>query len=338
MSSSSAGRDLDLVIEQLKECRNSKSLQGNTCSINEHVVKYLCMTCREIFMSEPMLLQVRAPLNVCGDIHGQFPDLIQLFEKCGDPSNTNYLFLGDYVDRGKQSLETICLLFAYKIKYRSTFHLLRGNHESAGINRVYGFYDECKTRYTVKTWRTFCDCFNCLPVAAVINDRILCMHGGLSPELKQLEQIRNILRPTDIPDAGLLCDLCWSDPGENVFQGAFGESPRGVSYTFGSSALNKFLLANNLDLICRAHQVVEDGYEFFGNRKLVTIFSAPNYCGEFDNLGGVMTVAADLVCSFKVIGGAVERAQLQQQRGGTTGPSAGSLAQGRVLTGMRLYS
>lgn len=195
-SSTPAGRDLDALIEQIKECRNSKSLQGNTCNLHENVVKYLCMTCREIFMNEPMLLQVKAPLNVCGDIHGQFSDLIQLFDKCGDPSSTSYLFLGDYVDRGKQSLETICLLFAYKIKYRSTFHLLRGNHESASINRVYGFYDECKTRYSVKIWRTFCDCFNCLPVAAAVDDRILCMHGGLSPELKKLEQIRNIMRPT----------------------------------------------------------------------------------------------------------------------------------------------
>jgi len=138
----------------------------------------------------------------------------------------------------------------------------------------------------------------------------------------------------DIPDAGLLCDLCWSDPGENVFQGEFGESGRGVSYTFGCAAITKFLTNNNLDLICRAHQVVEDGYEFFGNRKLVTIFSAPNYCGEFDNLGGIMTVSADLVCSFKVIGGVSgERSVL-----GDTGsaPSA-SLGQGRMITGMRLY-
>lgn len=111
----------------------------------------------------------------------------------------------------------------------------------------------------------------------------------------------------DIPDAGLLCDLCWSDPGDSVYQGEFGESARGVSYTFGNNAINRFLTNNNLDLICRAHQVVEDGYEFFGNRKLVTVFSAPNYCGEFDNLGGIMTVSAQLVCGFKVIGGAVTK-------------------------------
>lgn len=189
--------DFDSVIERLKECSNARgSLEGNTCNLHENIVKYLCMSCREIFLEESMLIQVNAPVNICGDIHGQFTDLIQLFETCGDPSDTSYLFLGDYVDRGKQSLETICLLFAYKIKYRSSFYLLRGNHESAGINRIYGFYDECKQRYTVKTWRMFCDCFNCLPVAAVIDDRIICMHGGLSPELKKLEQIRNILRPT----------------------------------------------------------------------------------------------------------------------------------------------
>lgn len=125
--------------------------------------------------------------SIIGDVHGQYYDLLRLFEYGGFPPDANYLFLGDYVDRGKQSLETVCLLLAYKIKYPENFFLLRGNHECASINRIYGFYDECKRRYNIKLWKTFTDCFNCLPIAAIIDEKILCMHGGLSPELSSLE-------------------------------------------------------------------------------------------------------------------------------------------------------
>ena len=121
---------------------------------------------------------------------------------------------------------------------------------------------------------------------------------GLSPDLQSMEQIRRIMRPTDVPDTGLLCDLLWSDPDKDV-QG-WGENDRGVSFTFGVDVVNKFLNRHELDLICRAHQVVEDGYEFFAKRQLVTLFSAPNYCGEFDNAGGMMSVDETLMCSFQV--------------------------------------
>ena len=131
----------------------------------------------------------------------------------------NYLFLGDYVDRGKQSLEVVSLLFAYKIKYPENFFLLRGNHECAGINRIYGFYDECRRRFSVKMWKQFCNTFNCLPCCAVIDDKIICMHGGLSPELSQMEQIANIARPCDVPDTGLLCDILWADPDPSITVG-----------------------------------------------------------------------------------------------------------------------
>ncbi|RWW65638.1 hypothetical protein BHE74_00027048, partial [Ensete ventricosum] len=224
---------------------------------------------------------------------------LRLFEYGGLPPQANYLFLGDYVDRGKQSLETICLLLAYKIKYPENFFLLRGNHECASINRIYGFYDECKRRFNVRLWKVFTDCFNCLPVAALIDEKILCMHGGLSPDLHNLGQIRNLARPTDVPDSGLLCDLLWSDPSKEI-QG-WGMNDRGVSYTFGPDRVSDFLQKQDLDLICRAHQVVEDGYEFFADRQLVTIFSAPNYCGEFDNAGAMMSVDETLMCSFQIL-------------------------------------
>ena len=210
--------------------------------------------------------------------------------------------MGDYVDRGKQSIECICLLLSYKIKYDENFFLLRGNHEFGSINRIYGFFDECKRRYNVKLWKSFVDLFNCLPIAASIDDKILLVHGGLSPELKKVEQLQKIVRPTDIPEDGLLCDILWSDPDINV-KGDWGPNDRGVSVTFSQKVLEKFLESNNLDLLCRAHQVVEEGYEFFGDRQLVTVFSAPNYCGEFDNSGAIMDVDEDLMCSFKIISG-----------------------------------
>ena len=121
-----------------------------------------------------------------------------MFEYGGFPPEANYLLLGDYVDYGKQSLETICLLLAYKIRYPENFFLLRGNHESASINRIYGFYDECRVRYNDKLWKTFSDCFNCLPIAAIIDEKIFCVHGGLSPDLNDMEQLRRIMRPTDV--------------------------------------------------------------------------------------------------------------------------------------------
>ena len=242
-----------------------------------------------------------------------------MFEYCGFPPDANYLFLGDYVDRGKQSLETICLLLAYKIKYPENFFLLRGNHECASINRIYGFYDECKRRYSIKLWKTFTDCFNCLPVCAVVDEKIICMHGGLSPDLHQLSQISRIMRPTDVPDQGLLCDLLWSDPDKDVK--GWGENDRGVSYTFGADVVTSFLDKHDLDLVCRAHQVVEDGYEFFAKRQLVTVFSAPNYCGEFDNAGAMMSVDDTLMCSFQILKPAEKRQKGQGSAGAASPPS-----------------
>lgn len=289
--------DVDSIIDKLLEVRGSRP--GKQVHLTEMEIRGLVVKSREIFMAQPVLLELEAPIKICGDVHGQYYDLLRLFEYGGFPPESNYLFLGDYVDRGKQSLETICLLLAYKIKYPENFFLLRGNHECASINRIYGFYDECKRRYNIRLWKAFTECFNCMPVAALVDDKILCMHGGLSPELHTLEQIRRVMRPTDVPDSGLLCDLLWSDPDENI--NGWDENDRGVSFVFGSDVVEKFLEKHDLDLVCRAHQVVEDGYQFFGQRRLVTIFSAPNYCNEFDNAGAMMSVDETLMCSFQIL-------------------------------------
>ncbi|XP_072029769.1 serine/threonine-protein phosphatase PP1-gamma catalytic subunit B-like [Amphiura filiformis] len=290
--------NVDRVIEQLLSVKDNTTGKQQV-QLPENQIRMLCQLTREKFLSQPMLVELEAPCNIVGDIHGQYMDMLRHFEKGGYPPNTNYLFLGDYVDRGKQSLETICLLLAYKLKYPNNIFLLRGNHECASINRIYGFYDECKRRYNIKLWKTFTDCFNCLPLAALVEGTIFCMHGGLSPDLSTVDQLRQIERPLDIPDHGLMCDLLWADPDEDIT--GWGENDRGVSYTFGGDVVRHFLKKNDLSLIVRAHQVVEDGYQFFAKRKLVTLFSAPNYCGEFDNAAGVMIVAEDLTCSFSIL-------------------------------------
>ena len=272
---------------------------NQTIPLTEAEIKWLCSTSKEIFVSQPVLLELEAPIKICGDVHGQFYDLLRILEFGGYPPDSNYLFLGDYVDRGKQSLETICLLLAYKIKYPENFFMTRGNHECSSINRIYGFYDECKKRFSIKLWKTFTDCFNCLPVAAILDDKIICMHGGLGPDLDKIDRIKNIIRPTDVPERGLLCDLLWSDPDDS--SNGFGSNERGVSVVFNGKIVQTFLKNNDLDLICRAHQVVEEGYEFFADRKLVTVFSAPNYCGEFDNAGAMMSVDENLNCSFQIL-------------------------------------
>ncbi len=289
--------NVDEILAKLFAVKGSKTQKQ--VNLLENEIKWLAVKSKEICMDQPIYLELESPLNVCGDIHGQFYDLLKLFEVAGVPPDANYLFLGDYVDRGKFSLESICLLLCYKIKYPENFFLLRGNHECASINKIYGFYDDCKRRYSVKLWKIFTDLFNCLPISACIDDKILCMHGGLSPELFSLEQLKKIARPTDIPDQGLLCDLLWSDPDKDVK--GWGPNDRGISVTFSQSVIEKFLASQDLELICRGHQVVQDGYEFFGKKNLITLFSAPNYCAEFDNLGGVMIIDENLMCSFKSI-------------------------------------
>lgn len=211
------------------------------------------------------------------------------------------------MDRGKQSIETLCLLLAYKIKYPNDIYLLRGNHESANVCKVYGFYDECKKRLSVKSWKLFCNLFDHLPLSAVIDKKILCMHGGISKDLINISQLKAFKRPLEIPDQGLACDLLWADPSETTTGWAPNE--RGVSCTFGTKVLETFLDKNDLDLVCRAHQVVEEGYEFFGEQTLVTIFSAPNYLGEFDNNGAVMQVDKELLCSFQILNPMVSKSK-----------------------------
>lgn len=265
--------DLDDMITRLLDAGYSAKVTKAVCLKNAEITA-ICTAAREVLLSQPALVELSAPVKIVGDVHGQYTDLIRLFEMCGFPPNANFLFLGDYVDRGKQSLETILLLFCYKLKFPENFFLLRGNHECANVTRVYGFYDECKRRCNIKVWKTFVDTFNCLPIAAIVAGKIFCVHGGLSPSLTHMDDIRHIARPTDVPDYGLLNDLLWSDPAD--METDWEANERGVSYCFGKKVIMDFLQRHDFDLVCRAHMVVEDGYEFFNDRILVTVFSAPN--------------------------------------------------------------
>ncbi|CAH7686438.1 serine/threonine-protein phosphatase PP-Z [Phakopsora pachyrhizi] len=306
--------DIDEMINRLLEVGYSTKSSKSVCLKNSEITSITSLA-REVLLSQPTLIELSPPVKIVGDVHGQFVDLIRLFEMCGFPPSSNYLFLGDYVDRGKQSLETILLLLCYKIKYPENFFLLRGNHECANVTRVYGFYDECKRRCNIKIWKTFIDVFNCLPISAVVASKIFCVHGGLSPSLMAMDDIRKIQRPTDVPDYGLLNDLLWSDPSDTATD--WEDNERGVSYCFGKSIIAEFLTKHDFDLICRAHMVVEDGYEFWNERTLVTIFSAPNYCGEFDNFGAVMSVSEDLLCAFELLqplDGAALKKEMQKKK------------------------
>jgi len=282
-----------------------RRLASREVPFDDQELIWICQQTRKLFLRESACISIKAPVKVCGDIHGQYYDLQRIFQKNEMPSNENrYLFLGDYVDRGKQSLECIVLLFCLKLLNPHAVSLLRGNHECVALNATYGFYDECIRRCSPKVYKCFADAFDVLPVAAVISQRVFCCHGGLSPYLGSLSDINHaVKRPCDIGEQGLLCDLMWSDPSSSRTNGYHHNESRGVGHTFGPEQIDTFLTKNNLELIVRAHQVVEDGYEFYHNQKLVTVFSAPNYCNEFTNSGATLVIDAELKIKVNVIRG-----------------------------------
>jgi len=261
-------------------------------------VKILCDKAREILIEESNVQRVDTPVTICGDIHGQFYDLKELFKVGGDCPNTNYLFMGDFVDRGFYSVETFLLLLALKVRYPDRITLIRGNHESRQITQVYGFYDECWRKYgTVSVWKYCTEIFDCLSLSAIIDNKIFCVHGGLSPLISTLDEIRSIDRRQEVPHEGPMCDLLWSDPEEID---GWGLSPRGAGYLFGSEVVSTFNQKNNLELICRAHQLIMEGYKYMFNKSLVTVWSAPNYCYRCGNVAAILELKENLDREFKI--------------------------------------
>ncbi|XP_051572144.1 serine/threonine-protein phosphatase 4 catalytic subunit A-like isoform X2 [Myxocyprinus asiaticus] len=220
--------DLDRQIEQLRRCD----------LIKENEVKALCAKAREILVEESNVQRVDSPVTVCGDIHGQFYDLKELFRVGGEVPETNYLFMGDFVDRGFYSVETFLLLLALKI---------------------------------------------------------FCVHGGLSPSIQTLDQIRTIDRKQEVPHDGPMCDLLWSDPEDTT---GWGVSPRGAGYLFGSDVVAQFNAANDISMICRAHQLVMEGYKWHFNETVLTVWSAPNYCYRCGNVAAILELDEHLQKEF----------------------------------------
>eukprot|EP00730_Choanoeca_flexa_P016927 TRINITY_DN8084_c0_g1_i2.p1 TRINITY_DN8084_c0_g1~~TRINITY_DN8084_c0_g1_i2.p1 ORF type:complete len:308 (+),score=36.69 TRINITY_DN8084_c0_g1_i2:45-968(+) len=279
-------QDLDAHIEQLKDGKQ----------LSEEQVKLLCEKAKEILSKESNVREVKCPVTVCGDVHGQFYDLLELFRIGGEVPNTNYLFMGDYVDRGYYSVETVSLLVALKVRYPERISILRGNHESRQITQVYGFYDECLKKYaSPAVWTYFTDLFDFLPLTGLVERQIFCLHGGLSPHVETLDVIRSMDRFQEVPHEGPMCDLLWSDPDDRK---GWNVSPRGAGFNFGKDVSETYNETNGLTLVSRAHQLVMEGYNWSHDRNVVTIFSAPNYCYRCGNQGGIMELDDALNYSF----------------------------------------
>jgi len=284
----------DTAVQLLKSVVGGES---PTPALPEAGVKRLCDIACGILAEELNVQSVDSPVTVVGDVHGQFVDLLQIFDAMGRVPETNYVFLGDFVDRGTQSLETIQLLVALKVRFPLRVTLLRGNHECRSVSQVFGFYDEVYFKYgSANVWNYFTDLFDYLPLGCLIDGKVFCTHGGLSPCGTSLDDIRALEREQEVPHSGLLCDLLWSDPAEE--QG-WGLSPRGAGYNFGPDVSKMFNHQNGLQLLCRAHQVVLEGYSWAHDKNVVTVFSAPNYGGRVGNKGAVMTVSPGLEFGFR---------------------------------------
>jgi len=252
-----------------------------------------------ILKKESNLLEIDAPITVCGDVHGQYYDLMKLFEVGGNPSETKYLFLGDYVDRGYFSIECVLYLFGLKMWYPDTLFMLRGNHECRHLTDYFTFKLECQHKYSEKVYESVIESFWSLPLAAIMNKQFLCIHGGLSPELNTLDDLRVIDRFREPPTHGLMCDLLWADPLEDFGQEKSGEffihnHVRGCSYFFSYHAACAFLERNNLLSVIRAHEAQDAGYRMYRKTKttgfpsVMTIFSAPNYLDVYNNKAAVL--------------------------------------------------
>jgi len=256
---------------------------------------------RQYFMSQPTLVDIDVPdgnkFTICGDIHGQYYDLMNIFELNGLPSEENpYLFNGDFVDRGSFSVECIFVLFGFKLLYPNHFFMSRGNHESENMNKMYGFEGEVKSKYSANMVDLFTEVYNWLPLCHCINKRILVMHGGLfSKDGVTLDDIRKTERNRQPPDEGIMCELLWSDP-----QPMFGRAPskRGVGCQFGPDVTRNFLSKNNLDYVVRSHEVKDNGYEVCHDGKCITIFSAPNYCDSMGNKGAFINLTGSKDCEM----------------------------------------
>lgn len=256
----------------------------------ESDLKKLVYHVYDILVEESNIQIVPAPVVICGDIHGQFNDLIELFSQGGEVAGgTNYIFMGDLIDRGLSSVEVLTYQLLLKARWPDRITLIRGNHESRQVTRIYGFFDECQRKYGgTSCWLLCCELFDLFCTAALVADSILCVHGGLSPDVAYLDQIRAIDRYQEVPTEGPYSDLLWSDPDDEV--DPWGTSSRGAGYLFGPKITRQFMAMNALRLICRAHQLVQEGHKYHFNEAVVTVWSAPNYVYRCQNAASILKV------------------------------------------------
>lgn len=258
--------------------------------ISEDEIIWLCNKAIEVLIHEPNILRLRSPVVVVGDIHGQFSDLLTLLQIEGGPEKSTYIFLGDYVDRGYNSLSCILLLLTYKVLYPQKIYLLRGNHEQKPINKVYGFYDECLMKYNdLKVYNALNMVFSHLNIGAIVDNRYLCVHGGISPRIS-ISKLDRIDRFEKIAEDSLFNDVLWSDP---YYRNGASFNPRGCGYLFGEDVLKQFLIYNNLEAIIRSHQLAIEGYKWDFDGLCLTVWSAPDYMGKCLNPATILVIEKD---------------------------------------------
>ena len=243
-------------------------------------------------MQNIVYLEPKGKFYVVGDTHGQFQDVMALFEKFGYPTReTPYLFNGDYVDRGSMGIEILCVLMAFKLSDPECVYLNRGNHETQSMNSMYGFEKECTSKYSPTTYRECSDMFNTLPLGHLLNKKVLVVHGGIfSNEELKIEDVQKLDRFRQPPESGPINDILWSDPME---QNGLAPSPRGLTRTFGPDITERFCERNGIDFVIRSHQVMQDGIQEMHNGKCITVFSAPNYIGTMGNKGAIISLKFD---------------------------------------------
>mmetsp|Transcript_11030 Transcript_11030/g.19937 ORF Transcript_11030/g.19937 Transcript_11030/m.19937 type:complete len:546 (-) Transcript_11030:1220-2857(-) len=306
--------DLEICLEDCMELiekyKNSKKLHIHFL-LRMLVKAYIQFTCCPNIVTVPIASDGDSDggpteITVCGDTHGQFYDLMKIFEINGYPSSKNpYVFNGDFVDRGSWSVEVIVTLLCFKLYDNSCMYLTRGNHESLNMNKIYGFEGEVKAKYNETVFNVFLEVFRSLPLAFILDGaaksnskngkKALVLHGGLfSKDGVTLSELQKLNRNQE-PDSGLMAEMLWSDPQKEL---GWGASKRGIGVAFGPDVTHRFLELNSLDLIVRSHEMKDEGYEVEADGKLITIFSAPNYCDQMGNKGAFIRFKSDMVPKF----------------------------------------
>lgn len=274
--------------------------------LSEADAKDIIVRCAMLWKNEPNVMTMEGSTIVAGDIHGQYFDLLTLLEIGGSPADQQYLFLGDYVDRGCFGMEVVLLLMSYKLRYPEKLVMLRGNHESRHLTSYFNFKREAEYKYSLQVYNAMVAAFDCLPLACVVDHRFFCVHGGLSPELRTISDINALHRFREPPSSGPMCDLLWSDPLDDkrvtmealksrMEENFIPNTTRGCAYVFSYGAAVAFLERNNMLTLIRGHEAQAEGYRLYRNSpqgfpSVICLFSAPNYCDTYDNKAATLTI------------------------------------------------